>query len=365
MNFLIYLLLTPPVLLLMYPVAAWLRYIFSRKKIKKSLLFQQPITIIIAVFNEEKVIRRKIESFLEVSEWIPGSEIIVTSTGSDDGTNETLREFENHPLVKVIISPVRISKIMAVNHAVSLSENELLLFSDCRQPMKTGSVRALIANFNDPEVGTVVAALHDPDENQEQSFFRKSINKIVWLDSQSGSGLNLHGALYAQRKSLFKPFPENLLFDDLFVIVSTLSQQKRLVQEREAVIYDVHFKKYYQQERLQRLARGLLIFLVNQQGLLRQLKPAELYRFLVFKYVKLLLPFSIIGLLAGIPYVLINSGQQKTLAAVCTVLAVLFILPFARKRIFFLFRMNYHFFSALLKFFLFKEQSNKWEKLKL
>jgi cellulose synthase/poly-beta-1,6-N-acetylglucosamine synthase-like glycosyltransferase len=157
-------------LLSIYPLVAWLRAVFFARPVQRSDEAVEPVTIIIACNNEELFIRQKIGSFLNEEEWIKGSELIVISNGSTDGTNSILAEYAGDPRVKVIIEPNASSKIRSVNRGVKESKHELLLFSDCRQLMKTGSVKALLANFNDPAVGTVNSTLIDAANGQKRSF---------------------------------------------------------------------------------------------------------------------------------------------------------------------------------------------------
>lgn len=365
MKFLIFLALFTPGLLVLYALISYLRFLFFRIPPRQSETFSEPVSIIIAGYNEERFIEQKIRSFLNPVEWIPGSEIIVVSTGSNDNTNRILQQFHTYPEIQVIISDVRITKIMAVNKAVALSVNNYLVFSDCRQEMKPGSVKALLANFKDPCVGTVTAVLQDYMSEGTVSFARKWINKLVYWNSQTGSGLNVHGALYAQRKSVFCPFPTDILFDDLMVIVSTLQQGKRLIQEPKAVIYDLPFSEYYRSERIQRLTRGLLIFLIRYKGQIQLLSWKNQYRFLLFKYAKLTIPFSVLIWLELLLYQIIYDKAGVVLLFCLTILGTILVDEKLRTSFFLFVRIQYYFFLATVKFIFFRKQSIEWEKLKM
>ncbi len=271
-EFILLICLALMLVLLVYPLIAWLGSILLKRPVSKLDQFIQPVSIIIACSNEELYIREKIESFLDKREWIEGSEIIVVVNNSRDATGEVLKEYMNNPFVSVFFEQGESSKILAVNNGVKRSKNQFLVFSDCRQKMKAGSVKQLISNFNDPQVGTVNSTLMDKNETERFSF-RSVLNFIADCESRSGSSLNVFGALYAQRKDVFREFPGDLLFDDLFVTVSTLVQKKRLVSEKQAIIYDVPFEDYYQVNRIRRLARGLLIFLFSWSNSLSERAP--------------------------------------------------------------------------------------------
>ena len=352
-----------PGALLLYPLFSFIQFKLYSKQHTKSKTFLEPVSIIISCFNEEKFIREKILSFLDEKEWINGSEIIVVSGGSTDKTNEILEEFKSHDSISIFLFEEQIGKIRSVNFSVEKAKHDLIVFSDCRQKMKTGSVKALIHNFFDPTVGTVVSQLDDSNNTTSGSFLRKIISKTMIYNSKTSSCLNVYGALYAQRKSLFSPFSKELLFDDLSVITSTLIQNKRLVVEENAVIYDVPFDDYYKSERIQRLARGLLIYLKEDWKTIKRLSLKDFCRFIVYKYFKLLLPFSVlIWIFLGVYFYFSNQYQTIILLLFSFTLALLFIEK-SRKLLILFLRIYTHFFFALIRFYLFKQQSNKWEKL--
>jgi glycosyltransferase involved in cell wall biosynthesis len=194
---------------------------------------------------------------IDPDEWIEGSELIIVSGGSTDRTNEILSEYKDNQKIKLILLEHRITKIIGVNLGVAHSRHDILVFSDCRQHMRKGSVKRLIAPLGNPEIGTVSSTLEDNKGIDKMSFVRNAMNWIAYNESAGSSSLNLFGALYAQRKSGYRLIPENILFDDIFVTVSTLIQRKKLIQTKEAVIHDARFKDYYKKERIEQLAGGL------------------------------------------------------------------------------------------------------------
>ena len=321
------------------------------------------MSIIIVGYNEAPYIREKINSFLEASDWIDGSEIIVVSGGSTDNTSEIVREFEADPRIKTFLYANRVAKIEGVNLAVSKAKNEFLVFSDCRQKMKPGSVRKLMANFQDESVGTVTATLIDSHLEGNCSFIRSLLNRVAIRESASGSALNVFGALYAQRKSVYRAIPGDVLFDDLFVTVSTINQGNRLVQEREAVIFDVPFKTYYKDERIKRLARGLLIFLHLHRKSIFKLPFTVLLRLFIYKYLKLFIPFALpLLILSGICSAFLVL-PPLALLGLLSAFAFTTLIPEFRAFLALNIRVNYYFAVAVFKFYFRNERSIVWQKL--
>jgi cellulose synthase/poly-beta-1,6-N-acetylglucosamine synthase-like glycosyltransferase len=288
----------------------------------------------------------------------------VVSGGSTDSTNNILSEYKQNPNVKLIFEKTQISKIEAVNLAVKKAKHELLVFSDCRQKMQKGSVRQLIHNFNNPDIGTVTATLVNGEKKNKLSF-RNLLNFIAHCESKSGSCLNVFGALYAQRKSIFREFPNDLLFDDLFVVVSTMIQNKRLLMDKKALIYDVPFRDYYMPDRIHRLTRGLLIFLTNQYKMILRLPVFSLFRFIVFKYFKLILPFVFVLTSAVFTILYYKSIPMNVILLILCALLIPFMIKKTRQLMVHFIKINCHFIIATVQFFFFGKKSNRWEKLKI
>ena len=323
-----------------------------------------PVSIIVAAYNEERFIRDKILSLIDKEDWIEGSELIVVSAGSTDSTNVILDEFRGHRDIVLLIYQEHLTKIEAVNLAVSRSKNEILVFSDCRQRMKSGSIRSLLDNFSDESVGTVSATLVNI-RRSKVSQIRTLLNCVARAQSSKGSCLNVFGALYAQRKSVFKAIPTDIIFDDLFVVVSTVLQNRRVIQEKDAIVYDVNFSSYYNKERIERLARGLLIFLWNHMALIKQLPPGVLTQFIVHKYLKLLVPFLVTMILPFALYKVIPLLSIPIMTIVALLLVGIFANKEMRDVILLLLRVNLYFMTATLKFVFANRRDTGWRKLEL
>lgn len=347
------------VLLAAYPVFSYLRSVFLPEPVKKDPSFQPPVSIIIACYNEECYLKEKLETLLAHDEWISGSEIIVVSTGSTDGSNAILQSFAHRPEITILYEN-RITKIEALNKAVPLAQHDYLVFSDCRQYMQPGSIKHLVANLKDERVGTVTCTILDTRE--QPTFFRRLYLFLAKCDSKVSSTFNLYGALYAQRKDTFRPIPDHLLFDDFFVAVSTLAQQKRLIQEENAVLFDIPFPHYYHRERIERLARGLLIFFFNNNTLIRQIPLKTRLLLLVYKYLKLLLPvLALIFVLMGMILFSETVFSVTTLFVITTTTLLLFTSKELTQHVWLILKINFYFFIALWGYAFLDRRSKHWQ----
>jgi poly-beta-1,6-N-acetyl-D-glucosamine synthase len=321
-----------------------------------------PVSIILACYNEAEYIHAKINSLLAPENWIPGSEIIVVSGGSTDASNSELLKFTSHPNIQIYIFEERIGKIESVNFAVSKAKHDFLIFSDFRQTMSHGSIANLLKRFGRADIGVVTATLLDSGSTGDKSFIRTIMNKMAVQESRYGSCLNVFGALYAQRKESFVQIPNNILFDDLFVIVSTLVQNKKIVQADNAIINDVHFSKYYGPERIGRLARGLLLFLFHHNDLIQRIPLTHRIRFFIYKYLKLTLPVcTMLQMVSMLGLIILG---YYTLPICCAILFLLLIAtPKTRRLVYLYISFQYYFAKAIVQFLTGRNRSVQWEKL--
>ncbi len=352
-----------PILILLFYVLFVLYFGKSVKSKVEKTGYTEPVSIIISCFNEEQFIEQRIQDLLRFDNWIEGSEIIIVSGGSVDRTNDIINKYASDQRIRSFVFEERISKIEGVNYAVEQSRHKLLVFSDCRQLIEPGSVPLLIHHFSDDEIGLVTSTLVDTKNSSQPSLTRSLLNKLAIKLSEKSSGLNVFGALYAQRKDCFKTIPNDILFDDLFVTVSILKQGKRLVQDPNAIIYDVHFNDYYQKDRIMRLARGLLLFFSNHFKLIWSIPLGKRLEFLVFKYLKLVLPFSLMILAAALIILIFKS--HFLLPIICAGLLLIFlILPTIRRMMFQFTYIQWCFGIAIFQFLMGRDRSTMWNKLK-
>src|SRR5690606_10918768 len=113
------------------------------------------LSLIIAAYNEEDAIVARLENALPADYPAERLEVQVASDGSTDGTVEKVRAFA-HRGVELLELP-RGGKIRGLDAAARRATGEVLVFSDANTHVEPAALRAMAANFADPEVGGVVA----------------------------------------------------------------------------------------------------------------------------------------------------------------------------------------------------------------
>lgn len=224
-----------------FPAVLWV-YSFNRKPTQKC-----PITpsasIIIAAYNEEQVIERKIQNAIALDYPENLLEIIVVSDGSDDGTATIVRKYKNLG-VKFLDLPRR-GKVYALDDAVAESTGEILVFSDANTLFEVLALRNITRNFCDSAVGGVcgnqVHSSKEPIKDTTSEGERLYWNYDKWLktrESLTGSIVSADGAIYAIRRSLYEFPGSDVVTDDFAISTNVIEKGFRLVFESEAVAYE-------------------------------------------------------------------------------------------------------------------------------
>src|SRR6516165_6499739 len=87
------------------------------------------VSLIIPAYNERKVIREKLENSLAIDYPADRLEILVASDGSEDGTNDVVREYEPRGVRLLALTP-RGGKISALNRAIPAASGEVVVLCD-------------------------------------------------------------------------------------------------------------------------------------------------------------------------------------------------------------------------------------------
>jgi len=292
-----------------YPVLLYLWSKILPKKIDKADLFPEPfVSIVIAARDEEKNIKSRIENLFSQDYPVDKLEIIIISDGSIDGTPLIVRkvidqrgkmgELDGNPIrVKLIELNIKQGKPNALNAGVREAAGDFIVFTDARQKFNKNAVRELIANFNDPTVGSVSGELKffeksDSTLKDEMKIYWSLEKKVRKMESIVHSVPGATGAIYAIRKSLFTPIPEKTLLDDVYIPMKVIFQGYRSVFDSRAVAYDVMSVDVYQEKR--RKVRTLvgnyqLVKLLPQ--ILSPFKNPVWFTYLSHKLFRLFIPF--------------------------------------------------------------------------
>jgi cellulose synthase/poly-beta-1,6-N-acetylglucosamine synthase-like glycosyltransferase/peptidoglycan/xylan/chitin deacetylase (PgdA/CDA1 family)/spore germination protein YaaH len=119
--------------------------------------FQPPVTVVIAAFNEAKVIRRTIETLLDSD--YADLDVLVVDDGSTDGTDDVVREaFGDEPRVSML-EKENGGKASALNLGIAQARGEILVGLDADTLFAKDTVSLLVRRFKNPKVAAVAGSV--------------------------------------------------------------------------------------------------------------------------------------------------------------------------------------------------------------
>lgn len=220
-----------------YPLLVFLVSILFPKKVSKND-FEPKVTILITAYNEEKAIRSKLENTLKIEYPKDKLEILVASDGSDDRTDEIVKEFENKG-VRLFHQSGRKGKTYTQNKAVEKATGEIILFSDATTDYQPNVLQEILPNFADETVGCVAGKLVYVDKsNSDVGKGAKSYwNYETFIKESESNACSLIGAsgcLYAVRRSAYQPMYSEACSDFLICTI-VYRQGLRSIYEPNAI----------------------------------------------------------------------------------------------------------------------------------
>ncbi len=197
------------------------------------------VSLVMAAYNEIDYIEAKIKNCLALDYPKDKLEILIGSDGSDDGTNEVVKQYSEQGIRFFEYGP-RSGKMAVVNRLVGEAKNEICVFSDISELFDADAIRKLVRHYPDESVGAVtgnhIYNQSDSSMGKGTSFYWKFRRLLQSIESRLYSGVSCDGTIYSCRREVFPFPPDNTINDDVAVPLGILSKGKRIVFEPEAVI---------------------------------------------------------------------------------------------------------------------------------
>jgi len=221
-----------------YPLLAAARArLGHRPTVKRPLT--PSISVLVVAHNEAERISRRVDNLLALDYPSELREIVIASDGSSDATVARAGAYRDRG-VKVVAFERNRGKPAVLNELVPRLTGEIVVLMDVRQHIAPDALHRLLENFADPDVGAVSGELmlseHESGgEGLEGVGFYWRYEKFIRLrESRIDSTVGATGALYALRRALFEPIPEETLLDDVLIPMHVVRQGYRVLFEPAA-----------------------------------------------------------------------------------------------------------------------------------
>ncbi|MBV7504386.1 glycosyltransferase [Bacillus sp. sid0103] len=221
----------------------------SRKQVKRyketeiDPSFTPFVSVVIAAYNEEKVICKTVDSIL--SSDYPAFEILIIDDGSKDDTAVVVQEtYANHPLVRLIKKPNG-GKSSAVNLGFKEANGEIVVALDADTLIAENAISLLVNHFKNENVAAVSGNVKVGNKgnlltNWQHIEYVTGFN----LERRAFAALNcitvVPGAIGAWRKTAVEEagyFQEDTLAEDTDITLTLLRQGKTIEFEEKAYAY--------------------------------------------------------------------------------------------------------------------------------
>lgn len=247
-----------------YPVVAYLLSIIIKRQ--HAIADIEPsVSLIISAYNEEKVIKEKLNNTLELDYPKDKLEIIVASDGSSDNTDQIVREFSSAAVN--LHSYPRTGKTGIQNESVRRANGDIILFSDANAIYNKDVIRKIVQHFKDPSIGCVCGQLiyNDPKKKTKsigEMIYWKYEKLLKIIESRLSSLIGANGSIYAVRKSDYV-YIDNNLISDFVEPLALVGKGKRVIFEPQAISVETISSNYNIE-----FERKIRIFIRSMHGLL-------------------------------------------------------------------------------------------------
>jgi poly-beta-1,6-N-acetyl-D-glucosamine synthase len=267
---------------------------------RESYKIHEPtVTLLIAAYNEKDSILAKLENSLALDYPRDLLQILIAADGSDDGTDNIVREFGNRG-VELSFDPQRNGKMSAINRAMVLVRGEIIVMSDANNLYSPITLRALVAPFQDASVGASGGAKKilqgDGALGSSEGLYWKYESWIKRQETRLGCATSAAGEAFAIRRSLFIPPPSEIINDDFYLMMSVIKRGYRMIYVPQAESYErISLTSADEVERRARIIAGRYQALTRLGELLPLNQPLVIWQVLSHKFLRPLVPFFMLG----------------------------------------------------------------------
>lgn len=227
-----------------YPLLLLVLAAFARRRRAALLADEQlpTLSVLIAAYNEEANIGKKIQETLALDYPPAKTEVLILSDASTDRTDSIVRSFTD-PRVHLLRMTERRGKTHAQNEGVKACKGEIVVFSDATTIYHSLALRYLSSNYQDPVVGAVSGRYQyfDPDGKSPTGSgtiaFWNYENLIKTLQSRIKTITGCCGCIYSVRRKVYTELPDNII-SDLVQPLWAIKKGYRVVFEDRALAYE-------------------------------------------------------------------------------------------------------------------------------
>jgi len=195
------------------------------------------VTLIVAAYNEEDIIKEKIYNTLSLDYPKDKIQFLFITDGSSDTTANIIGGFSD---ITLLHEDNRSGKMAAIKRAIPFINGEITVFTDANTFLNNEAILALVKHYQNPKVGAVAGEKRIlVDEKADASsagegFYWKYESKLKKWDYELYSGVGAAGELFSIRTQLYQPVESDTIIDDHMIAMRIAEKGHIIAYEPKA-----------------------------------------------------------------------------------------------------------------------------------
>jgi len=259
------------------------------------------VSVIIATRDDVKSVHERVADCLRAADDSVAVEVIVgldAARPADDGTEDRAELPALSPNVTFVAGDEPGGKAATLNAAVREAHGDVLLFTDVHQRFERNAIAQLASVFSDDRVGAASGRL------ELSAGAQRSLAGRYWSwerrlrrsEAEVHSCVGATGAIWALRRTLWAPLPEQLILDDVYTPMRVVLGGHRVTFVDGARAVDLRSPtRGHEYRRKVRTLTGVVQLCAWLPEVLQPRRNPIWLQFVFHKLLRLLTPYWLIG----------------------------------------------------------------------
>jgi len=173
--------------------------------------YKPRVSIIVPTYNEVGFIQKKLDDIYAQDYPRELIEVIITDSGSKDGTLEVVKEWMRDHMdldLKLVVNSKRKGKLYALLEALNYvsQDSKVVVFTDADAFWEPSALSKMTSYFADPSVGSVTACIYYTDVDIYEETYRDYYNVVRVAESKMHATPVHNGPFLAIRADLLRKY---------------------------------------------------------------------------------------------------------------------------------------------------------------
>ena len=250
------------------------------------------VSVVIAAREADAAIQARIRDCLESDYRLDRLQIVIAYDRPDAPPDLSPVADPRVTLTKVAADAGG-GKALALNAGVRAAVHDCLVFSDTHQRFAPSTIRRLAEELGRPGTGAVSGSLHlAPESGALVSMYWRLEQWLRAAEARIHSAVGVTGAVWAMRRQLWQPLPQDLILDDLHTPMRLVVSGHRIRFAGDAVAYETRTPTPSQEfNRKVRTLTGVIQLCAWLPAVLNPFRNPIWIQFLFHKVLRLFTPY--------------------------------------------------------------------------